>query len=129
MRNQKLFDYMSKQHGVTLLESGMQEICNIVNNMNQNTLQERYESICSEYIQEFCKKQEMDFEGWVGNTIGGIAVCNDFFFSYQDIVLDINSNQPKGLIVDWYYQNLETPEKSINYYSYTKGLRLAMIKN
>ena len=32
---QKLFDYMLKEHGVTMLETDMQEVCNIVNNMQQ----------------------------------------------------------------------------------------------
>lgn len=33
MNYQKLFNYMSEEHGVTLLETDMQEICNIVNEM------------------------------------------------------------------------------------------------
>ena len=67
----------------------------------------------------------MDFIGWVADIVGGIASCNDFYFNFQDIVWDINSKQPKGAIVDWYYDNLDIPKKSINYYSYTKGLRVS----
>lgn len=33
MNYQKLFDYFSREHGLTLLETEMQEICNIVNDM------------------------------------------------------------------------------------------------
>ena len=66
----------------------------------------------------------MDFYGWVGDTVGGVACCNDFFFNFQDIVWDINSKQPKGLIVEWYYDSVDNIEKSINYYSYTKGLSI-----
>ena len=33
MNYQKLFDYMSNEHGVTLLEQDMQEICKIVSEM------------------------------------------------------------------------------------------------
>jgi hypothetical protein len=87
-------------------------------------LKKQYELVCNEYIKRFCEKQEMDFEGWVGDQVGGIACCNEFFFNFQDIVLDINLEQPKEMIIDWYYENLETPEKSINYYSYTRGLRI-----
>ena len=93
-----------------------------------NELKKQYEFVCNEYVTKFCNKQEMDFEGWVGDTIGGIAYCNDFYFNFQDIVWDINSKQPKGAIVDWYYENLEKPEKSINYFSYTKGLRVSELK-
>jgi hypothetical protein len=88
-----------------------------------DTLKRQYEFACNEYAKRFCNKQEMNFEGWVRDVVGGIAYCNDFLFNFQDIVWDINSKQPKGAIIDWYYSNLEHPEKSINYYSYTKGLR------
>lgn len=33
MNYQKLFNYMQDEHGVTLLEQDMREICNIVNEM------------------------------------------------------------------------------------------------
>jgi hypothetical protein len=93
-----------------------------------NELKTQYENVCNEYIKKFCKKQEMEFEGWVGDSVGGVACCNDFFFNFQDIVWDINSKQVKGTIVNWYYENLEFIEKSINYYSYTKGLRVSELK-
>lgn len=93
-----------------------------------NELKKQYEFVCNEYVTKFCNKQELIFEGWVGDTIGGIACCNDFYFNFEDIVLDINSKQPKGAIIDWYYSNLEEAEKSINYYSYTKGLRISDLK-
>jgi len=93
--------------------------------MSLKKLQKDYYNICNEYIDAFIKKQSMSFNGWVADTVGSIACCNDFYFSFQDIVWDVNSKQPKGAIVDWYYDNLETPEKSINYFSYTKGLRVS----
>lgn len=86
-------------------------------------LKNRYETACNEYVKLFCAKQEMEFEGWIADIIGEIACCNDFFFNFHDIVWDINSEQPKGMIIDWYYSCLESTEKAINYYSYTKGLR------
>lgn len=93
--------------------------------MSLKKLQKDYYNTCNEYIDAFIKKQSMSFEGWVGDTVGGIAYCDDFYFNFQDIVWDINSKQPKGAIVDWYYENLDIPEKSINYFSYTKGLRVS----
>lgn len=95
--------------------------------MKIKKLKETYEFACNEYLQKFCNKQEMDNEGWVNDDVGSIALCSDFYFHLHDIVLDINSKQPKGQIIDWYYENLDTPEKSINYYSYTKGLRISDI--
>lgn len=93
-----------------------------------NELKKQYEFVCNEYATKFCNKQSMSFEGWVGDIIGGIAYCSDFYFNFQDIVWDVNSKQPKGAIIDWYYENLEIPEKSINYFSYTKGLRVSELK-
>ncbi len=87
-------------------------------------LSKRYENVVSEYIELFCKKHELDFECWVGGNIGGIACFGDvFYFSFQVIVWDINTNQKKGLIIQWLYESIDNYEKSINYYSYTKGLR------
>ncbi len=90
-----------------------------------NKLKKQYLFVCNEYVIKFCNKQDMEFSGWVGDDVGGVALCNDFYFNFHDIVWDVNSKQPKGVIVDWYYQNLEVAEKSINYYSYTKGLRIS----
>jgi hypothetical protein len=91
------------------------------------TLQRRYEINCNEYIKRFCKKQELDFEYWVGDNIGGVASFGDvYFFNFTDIVWDINSNQPKGLILDWLEDCLDQQKTVIgiiNYFSYSKGLR------
>lgn len=90
-------------------------------------LKETYENVCNEYLQKFCDKQEMSNEGWVNNNVGGIAQCSDFYFSLHDIVWDINTNQPKGQIIDWSDDNSKNPKKSLNYYNYTKGLRTSHV--
>lgn len=92
-------------------------------------LKSGYNYYCGEYISKFCEKHELDFDGWTGNTIGGIACCGDCYFNFQDIVWDINSEQPKGLILEWYWDTLDNPKKSINYYSFSKGLRYSDISN
>lgn len=88
------------------------------------TLKEKYKECCKKYIEQFCKKQNIEFDGWIGNNVGGVAVCSDYYLSFNDIVWDINSKQRKGVILNWYNDNLDGPEKSINYFSYTKGLRI-----
>ena len=89
-------------------------------------LKKQYEYVCNEYAERFSRKQGMVFDGWVANSAGGVAYCNDFFFNFSDIALDMNSRQPKVAIIDWYYGNEDG--KFINYYSYTKGLRIKDIK-
>lgn len=111
-----------------LLDVGrLGEIEKSMRKTNIKNLETSYKSVCSKYISSFCEKQEMEFYGWVGDIVGGVALCSDFFFNFQDIVWDVNSEQLKGLIIDWYYECLEIPEKSINYYSYTKGLRASKV--
>lgn len=44
-----------------------------------------------------------------------------------DIILDLRENAPKGEIIKWQDENLES-ENYINYYSFTKGLRCNQIK-
>ena len=91
-------------------------------------LKKDYEKACKDYIKLFCEKQDLGFDGFVNDEIGGIALCSDFFFNFQDIVWDVNAKIPKGVIIEWYDAQLENPEKAINYYSYTKGLRNKDIK-
>ncbi len=97
-------------------------------NKEIESLQEHYEKVCNDYVFLFCLKQGMVFDGWVSDLVGSIAFCDDYFFAFSDIVWDVNSSQPKGTITDWYHENMELPEKSINYFSYTKGLRISDIE-
>lgn len=86
-------------------------------------LKEDYQKACEAYIEEFATKQDMEFEGWVANVVGDIAYFGDYFFNFRDIVWDINSNQPKGLILDWYNRYLEDVGNCVNYYSFTKSIQ------
>lgn len=89
----------------------------------------QYELVCNEFVQKFCDKQEIDFDGWVGNEIGGIALfACQYSFNLSDIILDLTTKQPKGLILEW--QNADVDfnmfnenQQFINYKSYTMGLR------
>ena len=92
-------------------------------------LKEKYEATCNEWVNLFCEKQELEFDGWVGNEVGGIAgFATQYFFNLSDIILDLNSNQPKGLILRWQndgvsFNMFKETTKYINYKSYTMGLR------
>jgi hypothetical protein len=90
-------------------------------------LEKRKEKTVMAYIDAFCEKQDLHFDSWVGNDIGGLADFNDLCFNFQDIVWDINSSQKKGLIIEWISESIDNPGKSINYYSYTLGLRFSDI--
>ena len=99
-------------------------------------LKAQYEAICNEYVQKFANKQGLEFDkdAWVGGTVGGIVCLSDYFFDLADIVLDINTRQPKGLILKWQNDSIEAHmenpfTENINYYSYSKGLRYSDLKD
>lgn len=83
-----------------------------------------YEQACNEIAQLFANKQGIEFCGWISDNVGGIGdFGNEYYFGIGEIVLDIKTNQPKGLIIQWQDDNVENENNFINYYSYTTGLR------
>jgi len=93
------------------------------------------EFVCNEWVQKFCNKQQIDFDGWVGDEIGGIAsfACQ-YFFNLSDIILDLKTKQPKGQILDWQSDGVDfnmfnDNQQHINYKSYTMGLRYNQLKS
>lgn len=97
-------------------------------------LKAQYEDVCNEYIRRFCEKQEIYFDGWVSDEVGGIAsFISQYFFTIDDIALDLNTKQPAGLILDWQsdgvdYNMFNEKTEYINYKSYTMGLRYKDLK-
>lgn len=88
-----------------------------------SSLKQRFEDICTEYIKAFCKKQEMEFNGWVGDSVGEVAYIEDYYLNFDDIRLDVDANQPKGKMLDWYNQEMEarfTDSQGMNYRTYVK---------
>jgi len=92
------------------------------------TLNLRFEKLVNEYLQKFIKKQDIDFDGWVADDVGGIAsFCCQYFFSFDDIRYDIDNDCEVGLILNWQQDGVDYHMKgkfdTINYRSYHKGLR------
>jgi len=101
--------------------------------MKIEKLKNRYYEICNEIVSEFCKKQEIDFDSWVGDRVGEIALIGDYYLNFSDILHDLNSKQKKWLILQWHNEGVENAiknkfPKQINYQSYCKGLRFEKIK-
>ena len=86
-------------------------------------LKDRYEAVIMEYISLFCKKQGIDFEFWIGGVVGETADFGCLFFNFTDIKIDIDTEQQKGLIIDWFINRVNCNKNNINYKSYTMGLR------
>ena len=72
-------------------------------------------------IKAFCKKEEVEFDSWVGNVIGGIAIFGKYYLNYTDIIYDLQTNQIKGTIFRWYDYSILNPYKSVSYEQYCKS--------
>jgi hypothetical protein len=93
-------------------------------------LKKEFESIVDQYITIFCEKQDIDkqYNYWIDGCIAEVIYLNGAFISFDDVRRDIDTNQPKGSIFDWYSENDYTNGKIINYHSYIKGLRVKDLK-
>ena len=92
-------------------------------------LNKQYDSICNEIVDMFARKHSLDFDGWVSDEVGGIAVFStQYFFSMSDIIFDLQTKQKKWFILEWQtvgaeYHSRTGSDKSINYRSYAMGMR------
>jgi hypothetical protein len=99
-----------------------QKTASVIDKMSRISLQERFNQCVSEYINLFCKKQDMLFGYWIGDHIGQVCEINYFTFAFSDIQYDIDHNCEKGLIIEWYYDNLGTG-LHINYHSFINWIK------
>lgn len=95
----------------------------------KNKLQQKYYNIVRDYIIAFQKKQELEFDYWIGDNIGEMAAFGDYYFSFDDIRYDIDNDIDKELILEWHNNTTDyalkhnTTNALINYRSYCNGLR------
>ncbi len=89
-------------------------------------LRKKREAIVGEYLERFIKKEGYEFDGWVAEEIGGVAsFIEQWFIGFDDIVYNIENKRPVGEIWEWLEYNLDLGTgQNINYYSYSKGLRI-----
>lgn len=59
-----------------------------------------YQKACNNYVVAFCEKQDVCFDGWIGDAVGEIACFADYVISLHDIIYDIDNRVPKGIIFD-----------------------------
>jgi len=81
-------------------------------------MKKRFEKAVAEYVKAFCKKHGLEFEFWVADLIGTVGSFSDYYFTMEDIRLDIDTKQPKGKIFDWYEHHLVKKNNHVNYYTY-----------
>ena len=81
--------------------------------MKLQELKKQYEFSCNEYAKKFANKQQIEFNGWVDNDIGGLAsFSNGYFFYILEIFFDIHLNLPKGV-------TLQSKNKGVYHFLFT----------
>jgi hypothetical protein len=90
----------------------------------------KYEKVVTEIVKQFIVKncgvsykESIDYiEFWVADRIGGYVEIADRVINFDDILYDMETEQPKGKLFKWYDYCVEN-ESSINYESYCMGAR------
>lgn len=79
-----------------------------------------YQNACNAIIIKFEKKHGYEFSGWVADEIGGIAeFINQYYFSMNEIVYDLQHKVKKGLIFEW-QDKVVNEEVKMNFKNYAK---------
>ena len=66
-------------------------------------LKAQYKHVVVEYVKQFEKKHDLVFEYWLGDQkIGTIAKFGKYYFEFNIIRFDLESDQPKGKIKKWH---------------------------
>ena len=89
-------------------------------------LKDRFNEICCDYVDRFCRKHEFNPKdvSWV--NIGGIVSIADYFFSFDNIRYDIDNRVNKSMMIEFYDYSLDKYSQGINcpnYENYIKGAR------
>ncbi len=90
-------------------------------------MKKAYNKAVTAYILAFVNKHELQFDAWVGEHIGEIAIISDMYINFDDIRHDIDTEQPHPNILDWYYSCLEQGH-NINFRSWCNGARPELLK-
>jgi hypothetical protein len=85
------------------------------------------------YVKKFEKKHGYNLDYEFGEFKNEMCNFGDhYYFSISDIIFDIETKQPKGLIFQWLDDYVEYSYKKnvtkINYKSYSMGLRYENLK-
>jgi|JI10StandDraft_1071094.scaffolds.fasta_scaffold694316_3 hypothetical protein len=90
--------------------------------MTKRSLRASFNLVAKDYIAAFEKKQGLEFDGWVGDFVGGSACFGDHFIHLDDIRIDIDNGVRKGDIIAWLVGN-SLSKDPVNFYSWTHGMK------
>lgn len=94
---------------------------------------DKYVEAANEFVNYFCRKHEVDFDGWINDEIGIAVFSHDWFISLDNIIEDLINDYPAYAIFDWHdYMikvHFEDSDKKVNLSNYIKGARIEGIED
>ena len=81
-----------------------------------------FEKLVQDYVDLFCDKHEVTFEGWVGDDTGTIGEFNDYYFDFETVRRDIDDGRPLDEVFEWYDYSMDETH-NINHKSWCMGAR------
>ena len=82
------------------------------------------------YIKEFERLYEIEFDSWINDDVGGIAIFGDEAYNFIDVKYMIDNSIIYEYLYDWYYYLVDYGKKCfINLHSYCKLRRDAENQN
>lgn len=85
----------------------------------KNILTAEYKVLCTRILNQFLLKHQTHFEWWLNDEIGTEVEIGGYLIKFQDIIFDLESDQPKDCI--WDYMNYISEHVGyMSYIDYTK---------
>ena len=87
-----------------------------------NLMKDSFDKSVNLYIKAFEEKHDIEFDYWVADIVGSIAMFGDYFFDFLDIKYDIDNFIEEKEMFNWYNFRLDS-EKKVNYSSWCRGYK------
>jgi len=78
-----------------------------------NTKLKNCEQAINALVDEFCECYELQFEGWVGNEIGGVFLASDLFLNVNNVMDCFRYGMPKDKFFEWYDQWIKPDDNAV----------------
>lgn len=92
-------------------------------------IKRNFNAVAKQYVERFLVKQGYEENGipfdydWIADDVGGVISVSDLFINFNDIRLDMDSDIPSGVYIEYYDSVIENGS-NMNYRTYLmmKGL-------
>lgn len=92
-------------------------------------LKKKYEEVVMQYVNSFCKKHDLDFEGWVGDIVGEWCFLDGLNISFDQIKTDIDNDIESSVFWNYYhYDSIDMKTGLPNGLSYENYIKIKGLK-